>query len=189
MDRAHDIRSLFFQFVKFGCFTFGGGWSIVAQIRKVYVEQHQSIGDEELLDLTSVARSLPGTMIGNIAMMFGYRQAGLAGGIACVFGLTLPPMAILMAITLFYAAFRDSYWVAAAMSGIRAAVAPIILCAAFPMMKTTFGKSRRIVMTAAIAALAFCAYQMGIGCGWIVVLGALGGAVIHCTQPKGGDDR
>ena len=52
--------------MKFGLFTFGGGWSIIAQMQKLYVEQEHTITSEELLDLTSVGRSLPGTMIGNV---------------------------------------------------------------------------------------------------------------------------
>ena len=83
MKRARQVLGLFFQFMKFGLFTFGGGWSIVAQMQKLYVEQEKVITSEELLDLTSVGRSLPGTMIGNVAMLYGYRVAGVAGGMAC----------------------------------------------------------------------------------------------------------
>ncbi len=60
---------LFGQFFQFGCFTFGGGWSIVAQMQKLYVEKEKTITSQELLDITSVGRSLPGTMIGNVAML------------------------------------------------------------------------------------------------------------------------
>ena len=82
MKRARQVLGLFFQFMKFGLFTFGGGWSIVAQMQKLYVEQEKVITSEELLDLTSVGRSLPGTMIGNVAMLYGYRVAGVAGGVS-----------------------------------------------------------------------------------------------------------
>lgn len=91
MRRWKDIAVLFVQFMKFGCFTFGGGWSIVAQMQQLYVEQRHTITNEELLDLTSVGRSLPGTMIGNVAMLYGCHAAGLAGGVACVLGMVLPP--------------------------------------------------------------------------------------------------
>ena len=43
---------MFLEFAKFGCFTFGGGWSIIAQMRQLYVEKQKVITDEELLDLT-----------------------------------------------------------------------------------------------------------------------------------------
>ena len=65
---------LFWQFFKFGCFTFGGGWSIVAQMQQVYAREKKLMGEEEILDLAAVGKSVPGTMIGNVAMLFGYRM-------------------------------------------------------------------------------------------------------------------
>ena len=66
--------SIFATFLKFGCFTFGGGWSIVAQMQKEYVEKRRWLTDEELLDYTSVGRSTPGLMIGNTSIPFGYHS-------------------------------------------------------------------------------------------------------------------
>ena len=74
--------SIFKTFLKFGCFTFGGGWSIVAQMQKEYVEKEHWITDEELLDFTSVGRSTPGLMIGNVSILFGYHAAGIPGALA-----------------------------------------------------------------------------------------------------------
>ena len=90
---------------------FGGGWSIIAQMRQLYVEKKHVITDEELLDLTSIAKSLPGTMIANVAMLYGYRAGGLPGGFLSVFGMVFPPMVILIAVSFFYQAFRGSYLV------------------------------------------------------------------------------
>lgn len=175
--------SLFLQFLKFGCFTFGGGWSIVAQIQKVYVEQKQALTAEELLDITTVARSVPGVMIGNIAILFGYRFAGVWGALACILGLSLPPMAILAVVTAFYTAFRDSYWVAAAMSGVRAAVVPIILSAAVTMAKAVFKKPVGIPMVIA----AFVLYLVfDISVLWLVALGAVYGMTVSAVTRKGG---
>ena len=67
---------LFLYFFKIGFYTFGGGWSIVAQIQQEYVQKKGWITDEELLDITSVGRSLPGLMIGNVSYLFGYHVAG-----------------------------------------------------------------------------------------------------------------
>lgn len=133
--KAKNLFSLLLEFVRFGCFTFGGGWSIIAQMRQLYVEKKQVITDEELLDLTSVAKSLPGTMIANVAMLCGYRVGGLAGGLVSVFGMVVPPMLILIVISFGYNAFRSNYWVTAAMEGMQAAVVPIIISAALGMVK------------------------------------------------------
>ena len=126
---------MFLEFAKFGCFTFGGGWSIIAQLQQLYVEKRKEITSQELLDLTSVAKSLPGTMIANVAMLYGYRVGGLWGGLAAVFGMILPPLAVIVAISYFYAAFRANLWVSAAMEGMQAAVVPIIFSAAINLVK------------------------------------------------------
>ena len=126
---------MFLEFAKFGCFTFGGGWSIIAQMQQMYVEKRKEITSQELLDLTSVAKSLPGTMIANVAMLYGYRAGGLWGGLAAVFGMILPPLAVIVAISYFYAAFRANPWASAAMEGMQAAVVPIIFSAAINLVK------------------------------------------------------
>ena len=81
------VLSIFLTFLKFGCFTFGGGWSIVSQIQKEYVEDTHWITDEELLDFTSVGRSVPGLMISNASVLFGYHAAGFGGALAALAGI------------------------------------------------------------------------------------------------------
>lgn len=129
------MLQLLAEFMRFGLFTFGGGWSIIAQMQQLYVEKKKIITSEELLDLVSVAKSVPGTMIANVAMLYGYRVSGLPGGLVCVFGMCMPPMAVLVIISFFYTAFRDNYWVNAAMMGMQAAVVPIIANAARNLIK------------------------------------------------------
>ena len=133
-NKKTNLLRLFLEFAKFGCFTFGGGWSIIAQMQQLYVQKRKEITSQELLDLTSVAKSLPGTMISNVAMIYGYRVGGLPAGFAAVFGLILPPMVVIVAISYFYAAFRANPWVNAAMEGMQAAVVPIIFCAAINLV-------------------------------------------------------
>ena len=184
MKNTKYVLQLFFDFLKFGCFTFGGGWSIVAQMQKRYVEEQKCITQEELLDLTSVGRSLPGTMIGNVAMLFGYRMGGVLGGIVCVVGMTLPPMLMLSVITLFYTAFRENVWVAAAMNGVRSAVVPIILSAALGMVKSAFKYPPCIlVMMLLLGLYLIC----DVSCVFLVIIGAVCGIVIsEIYERRGG---
>ena len=131
--RLADILKNFFRF---GCFTFGGGWSIVAQIQKEYVEKKGWITDEQLLDYTSIARSIPGLMIGNTSILFGYQVAGVSGALAALLGITIPPFLIMIGVTFIYSAFRDNPMVARAMIGVRAAVVPIIASALMRLFKS-----------------------------------------------------
>ncbi|MGN0982774.1 MAG: chromate transporter [Candidatus Limivicinus sp.] len=135
MKKTKALLTLLLDFMRFGCFTFGGGWSIIAQMQQLYVQKKKVITAAELLDLTSVARSLPGTMIANVAMLYGYRMAGIPGGLICVFGMIVPPLVILILISFCYSAFRTNYWVMAVMEGMQAAVVPIIASAAIGLVK------------------------------------------------------
>lgn len=173
--RAREYGRLLMEFARFGCFTFGGGWSIVAQMRQLYVEKRHTLTDEELMDLTSVAKSLPGTMISNVAMLFGCRVGGLPGGFVCVFGMVLPPMAILICISFFYSAFRNSYWVMAAMEGMQAAVVPIIAGAAISMVKGSI-KYSPCALVALASFLLYSFFQ--VNAVYLVLLGAVAGLAI-----------
>lgn len=127
--------SIFVTFFKFGFFTFGGGWSVMSQIQKEYVEKQHWITAEELLDFASVGRSLPGLMAGNASFLFGYYTAGLPGGIAALAGMNLPPILIMIGVAFLYAQIRDNHYVADAMVGVNAAVIPIILSVVARMVK------------------------------------------------------
>ena len=68
-DRFQKSWELFLYFFHISWFTFGGGWSIVAQMQKDYVDGKKELTTEELLDIVSVGRSLPGTTIGKVAFL------------------------------------------------------------------------------------------------------------------------
>ena len=135
MDNIKKGLSIFAYFFKIGCFTFGGGWAILAQMEQEFVNKRQIITKDELLEMVAVGKSAPGIMITNISLLFGYHVAGVFGGICAVIGITSPAIIILSIVTLFYNSFKDNYWVHAALTGIRAAVVPIIGSAALSLGK------------------------------------------------------
>ncbi len=175
MERFKTLGNLFGTFLKLGCFTFGGGWSIVAQMQRIYVERKRVLSEEELVDMTGVARSLPGTMIGNAAVLFGYRMAGVAGSVVCLLGIVLPPMALLCALAFFYTAFRDNAWVSAAMNGVRASIVPIILSAGIGMLKSSFPFPPCVAVFAVTLALYLF---LNLNCVYLILIGAACGLLL-----------
>ena len=183
--RKGRVPGLFWQFFKFGCYTFGGGWSIVAQMQKEYVQKRGWLTEEDLLDITSVGRSLPGLMIGNVSYLFGYHVAGFPGAIACVTGMCIPPLLILTAVTWFYTQVRDNPYVSRAMVGVRATVVPIITSAALGLRKAALTDRFGYL----ILLLGFVLYLFfGMNCIMIVLLGGLLGFLLSGwrEQWKGG---
>lgn len=148
---------LFLFFFKIGCFTFGGGWSILAQMEQEFVEREKLITKEELLELMAVGKSLPGIMITNISMLFGYQVCGWFGGVCAVVGITCPAVLILSVITWGYDAFKSNYWCNCILRGIRAAVVPIIASAAWSLGKDALRDRKAIVI--GFTALLLCLFM------------------------------
>lgn len=172
---------LFFVMFKIGALTFGGGWSVVAQMQQDLVEKRGWIGSEELMDLAVVGRSLPGIMVINTAALAGYHLLGIPGALAAIFGTALPSMLIICVITLCYQKFRDNLYVAKALNGVRAAVIPILITAILTMKETAF-KHRAGYVLAAVSFLV-CAFAP-VSDLWVIVAGA----VIGFLWLGGGDD-
>lgn len=181
MKNSKELPGLFRDFLKFGCFTFGGGWSIVAQMQELYVEKKHTLTDEELVDLTSVGRSLPGTMIGNVAMLYGSRIAGYAGGVTAVLGMVTPPFLILSVITLFYQAFQNNPWVISAMTGIRASIVPMIAVVVIRMMKSSYKYAPCVLISLACIVLYVF---FDVSCVYLVILGGVCGILISDIYEK-----
>lgn len=147
---------LFLFFAKIGCFTFGGGWSILAQMEQEFVEKKKMITKKELLDIVSIGKSVPGIMITNISTIFGYQLAGIGGALASMIGISLPSVIILSILTVGYSVLKDNAWADAALKGVRAAVVPIIASATYSLGKT--GLQNRMCWGICMIATILCCF-------------------------------
>lgn len=166
---------LFIFFCRIGCFTFGGGWSILAQMEQEFVEKRKWLTKEELLDMVAVGRSVPGIMITNISMIFGYSIGGILGGVCAVLGIAAPAVIILSVITLCYSLVKNNIWADSALRGIRCAVVPIIACAAISLGKEAFKTGLSVV--SGVIAFLLCIFT-DLGNIELVVLG-IGAALVY----------
>ncbi len=179
--RLKDSLRLFLFFFKIGFFTFGGGWSILAQMEEEFINRTHEITKEDLLDMTSVGKSMPGIMIANISMIFGYRMAGIVGAFAATLGMILPSIIILTLVTMLYNYIKDNVFVKYAMSGIRSAVIPIIASSALSLWSAAITDK---------ACLVFClvAFYLsgftGIGNIRIVLIGILYACLLTFVRRK-----
>lgn len=184
MSKKQSLWRLFLSFLRIGCFTFGGGLNIVAQIQRLYVDQEKLLTEEDILDSFCLGKSVPGTMVTNVAYLVGYQLAGIAGGVVCVLGLIAAPTLILILVALFYDAVKDNLYVGKAMMGVRASVVPIIVVAILRMIKSSF-PDWLCVPVAAAAFLLF--YFLNWNSLLIILLCALFGILV-CVRRRGKGD-
>lgn len=124
---AKTLWQLFLSTLYISAFTFGGGFVIVTFMKKKFVDALHWIDEDEMLDLTAIAQSSPGSIAVNAAILVGWRVGGAAGIAMAVLGTLLPPMLILSIISFFYAAFASNRYVALTLRGMQAGVAAVIL--------------------------------------------------------------
>lgn len=167
---------LFAFFFKIGCFTFGGGWSILAQMEQEFVHQRKWMTKDELLEMVAVGKSVPGIMITNISMLFGYHVGGFWGGACAVLGITCPAVLILSLVVCFYNVLKTNYWCHSALRGIQAAVVPIIGSAAFSLGRDALARRKGILICGGAFLLSWFA---GVSNVLLVVLGVAAALVLR----------
>ena len=125
-----SLLQIFGVFAKIGAFTIGGGYAMIPIIQRE-MSKRGWISDDELPDIVALSQSAPGVMAVNISFFAGYRLRGIKGSIAATLGSITPSFIIILALAMFFSAFRDNPWVARAFKGIRPVVIALI---AVPML-------------------------------------------------------
>ncbi len=125
--KLRTLLRLFASTLYISAFTFGGGFVIVTFMKKKFVDELHWIDEKEMLDITALAQSSPGAIAVNAAILVGWNVAGLPGMLVAVLGTIIPPMVIILVISLFYAAFAANEYVALVLKGMQAGVAAVIL--------------------------------------------------------------
>ena len=64
--------TLFLTFLKFGAFTFGGGYAMIALLENEFVERKKWIEKDDFLNMGAIAESTPGPVAINSATYIGY---------------------------------------------------------------------------------------------------------------------
>ncbi|WP_432722016.1 chromate transporter [Jeongeupia wiesaeckerbachi] len=122
--------TLFRTFARMGLIGFGG---VLPWARRVLVDERGWLDDAEFADLLSTGQILPGPNIVNLAMMFGYRHAGIKGALGASFGLIGPPGLIVLALGLGYRYVADIPAIQGALHGMTAVAAGLIIVTAIKL--------------------------------------------------------
>ena len=149
--------------------TFGGGFVIVSLMKKKFVEELGWIDESEMLDITAIAQSSPGPIPINASVILGYRMQGILGAIVAVLGTSIPPIAIISVIAVFYEQSRNNPIIATALLVMRVGVAAVIFDVIINLAKNVIQTGNRFYVVLMIAAF-IMTYGMGISAMTIIFL-------------------
>jgi chromate transporter len=122
---------LFWIFFIIGSFTIGGGYAMVLMMKRYLVEQFHWLKDEEFYDMLAISQVTPGPIAVNMATFVGYTQGGILGSILATLGVSIPAIAVIIIIAVFFPDFKNNVWVqrffAGVIVGVVAQIATIVL--------------------------------------------------------------
>lgn len=175
MEKLKRIVTIYTTMFKIGLFTFGGGWSIIAQIQSEFVDRRGWMTEEQLVDYMSLAKSFPGIMIINMSVFCGYTMGGVPGAVTAAVGLSTPALLAIAVVTYFYSVLRDNVYVAKILNGVRSVVIPIIISASLKLKKTAMkGQSAWWIL---LASFLVCVFT-GVNKALVIVTALVAGLLI-----------
>ncbi len=128
---------LFWEFLKIGAFTFGGGYAMLPLIRQV-VLAHRWSTESRIVNFIAVSESTPGPLAVNMSTYIGAETAGVCGALSATLGVVVPSFLIILLISGSYRKFRESPVVKGAMEGLRPAVVALIATALLSVAGSVF---------------------------------------------------
>lgn len=132
-----ELIKLFLVFFKIGTFTIGGGYAMIPLIREEVISNGW-VTAESLVDFIAISESTPGPFAINLATFAGIHSAGFWGAVLATLGIVTPSFLIVLAISKWVMSFRESFYVSAALRGLRGAVIGLILSAGALIAKEAF---------------------------------------------------
>jgi len=141
----------FAVWTKIGLLSFGGPAAQIALMHRMVVEERGWLTERQYLNALSFCMLLPGPEAMQLATYAGWRLHGVAGGLAAGLMFVLPGAAVVLVLSMIYAAFGNVPLVEAIFMGVKAAVLVIVIEALLRIAKRALKGAEAWLM----AALAF----------------------------------
>ena len=146
---AHgSLLQIILLFGRIGLTSFGGGLS--AWIYLESVERRRWLKDDEFFAGLALAQILPGPNVLNLSIFIGHRMRGIAGGVAAVASLLLPPMAVVIALAMAIHHYGINPTMQSVLQGVAAGAIGTAICVGYRSMRNATRVHRwPLIITAA----------------------------------------
>ena len=182
--------------LKIGLFTFGGGYAMIALLENEFIAKRKWITDEEFTDMVAIAESTPGPIAINSATYLGYKIGGVLGSVISTVAICVPSFLIIFLISLFFNAFLEIRWVAAAFKGIQICVIFLIFSAGIKMLVKMRKTAFNIIVASAtfVCMLLFSIFAVNFSSAFYILISGVTGLLIYLlgmikSKKKKGEDN
>lgn len=142
------IWILFFTFARIAALVVGGGLAILPVVEETFSRKNKWLTQDELLEMTALAQTIPGIIACNAAVYVGMRIAGIGGMIAAALGVCFPSVTVIIVIAAFFPHLEPSNpYVLGAFAGVRACITGLILVTAYRFARKTLTGRFEVIVT------------------------------------------
>ena len=165
-------------FARIGLMSFGGPAAQIALMHRILVDERKWVSEKDYLSALSFCMLLPGPEAMQLATWTGWRLHGTKGGLIAGLLFVLPGAAVVLALSMIYAAYGNVPLIAALFTGVQAAVVAIVIEALLRVSKRALkGRIHWVIAAAAFFAL----FALNIPFPVIIIAAALFGAFTSKT--------
>ncbi|HEY5633391.1 MAG TPA: chromate transporter [Burkholderiaceae bacterium] len=133
LRRPASLVELFLVFSGLALRGFGG---VLPWAQRAIVDEQRWLEQRDFVEMLALAQVLPGPNVCNLALMVGDRYFGLRGAIVALAGMMLAPLGVVLTLAALYVHYSDVPTVAAALRGMGAAAAGMLIATAWKMART-----------------------------------------------------
>ena len=151
---AYRLCWLFKANIIISCFAVGGGYMIIPLMKKQFIEKAKAFDFDELLEMYAIAQSAPGAIATNLSAITGYRIAGVIGAIVSCIAAVMPPLIIMSLVALCYQQIIHNPEINAALKGMIAAIAAIIIDVVYDIVKNVARTKEKLGLITALVVFA-----------------------------------
>ncbi len=162
MDTAPPVKVSTTALVRlalfYGVAGFGGGYSVLAQLRHDLVEKRRWVDSEEFLIFAELSKSLPGTPATSLIALLGQRVGGVRGGVVAAVAFLLPSMVLMTGCAMAYSLMRRTPGLSLFFDGMGAAMVGVVAATTVDLARSAL--RHRWDVAAALACAAILALRL-----------------------------
>ncbi len=137
----------------YGFAGFGGGYSVLSQLKRDVVDRRGWLDADEFMVLAELSKSLPGTPATNLIALLGQRMAGVWGGALAAIAFLLPSAVLMTACAAGYSLFRRAPLLAPFFDGMGAAMVGVVAATTLDLGRSALRNRWDLIGAIACAAL------------------------------------
>jgi chromate transporter len=130
----------------YGFAGFGGGYSVLAQLRRDLVERRKWLSADDFLVLAELSKSLPGTPATNLLALLGQRVDGTRGGLVAAGAFLLPSTVLMIACAAAYSLVRAASGLSVFFDGMNAAMVGVVGAVTVDLGRSALRSGRDVVL-------------------------------------------